>query len=152
MNGDATTLGELADRADTWLGRSAGAPERHTAAVVADRFARFAWRDTYQQSAGLRELAAELTEGHPHATDLLADVFLAAYQTVPRLRERAEMDPTRLVNHQLVTALVESADFAGLRQETAGDPYAAAMAVLAQGTALRRLLARARDAQARAER
>ncbi|MFH9293157.1 VWA domain-containing protein [Streptomyces sp. NPDC017520] len=79
-------------------------------------------------------------------------MFLAAYKTGLRLRERTEMEPSRLVNHQIVTALVESPDFAALRRETVGDPYAAAMAVLAQSGALRRMLERAQDAQGRAER
>ncbi|MGW1712752.1 VWA domain-containing protein [Streptomyces sp. NPDC002156] len=128
------------------------APERHTAAVVADRFDRITWRDTYEQSAGLRDLAEELHRRHDHTTDLLTDVFLAAYKVGPRLRERTEMGPSRLVNHQIITSLMESPEFAGLHRETVGDPYAAAMAVLAQAAALRRMLERTRDAQEQAER
>ncbi|CDR14272.1 VWA domain-containing protein [Streptomyces iranensis] len=149
---DEPALDELASRAGTWLGRSAATPVRHTTAVVADRFDRITWRDTYEQSAGLREVAEELNERHDHATDLLTDVFLAAYKVGPRLRERAEMAPSRLVNHQVITALVESPEFAGLRRETAGAPYAAAMAVLAQAAAVRGLLERSRETQERAER
>ncbi|GCB49833.1 hypothetical protein SNL152K_7176 [Streptomyces sp. NL15-2K] len=150
-------LDELASRAGKWLGRSAAVPERHTTAVVADRFDRITWRDTYEQSAGLRELAEELSERYDHTTDLvttdlLTDAFLAAYKARPRLRESAEMDPSRLVNHHLVTALVESPEFAELHRETAGDPYAAAMAVLAQAAALRGLLERSRKTQEQAER
>ncbi|MEU4997850.1 VWA domain-containing protein [Streptomyces sp. NPDC021622] len=145
-------LDELAGRAGKWLGLSAAAPDRHTAAVVADRFEQIAWRDTYAQSAGLRDLADELNERHPYATDLLSDAFLAAYKVGPRLRERAEMEPSRLVNHQVISSLVESMEFAELRRETAGDPYAAAMAVLAQAPALRRILESSRDAQDQAER
>ncbi|MFF7649948.1 VWA domain-containing protein [Streptomyces sp. NPDC007983] len=147
-----STLDEPAGRGGKWLALSAAAPgRRHTAAVVADRFDRITWRDTYEQSAGLREMAEELNGRHDHATDLLADAFLAAYKVNPRLREGAEMDPSRLVNHQVVTALVESREFAELRRETAGDPYAAAMAVLAEGPALRGMLERARTAQERGE-
>ncbi|MGX1907345.1 VWA domain-containing protein [Streptomyces phaeochromogenes] len=157
--GTPGTLDELARRAGKWLSLSAAAPERHTAAVVADRFDRITWRDTYEQSAALRELADELNERHDHThsstydhtTDLLTDAFLAAYKVNPRLRERAEMDPSRLVNHQVITSLVESPEFAELRRETAGDPYAAAMAVLAQATALRRMLEATRGAQDKAE-
>ncbi|MFJ5043710.1 VWA domain-containing protein [Streptomyces sp. NPDC088719] len=79
-------------------------------------------------------------------------MFLAAYKAGLRLRDRAEMAPARLVNHRIVTALVESPDFAALRRETVGDPYAAAMAVLAQSGALHRMLEGAQDAQGRAER
>lgn len=145
-------MDELATRAGAWLARTATvpAPERHTAAVVADRFDRITWHDTYEQSAALRELTEELHDRH--TADLLTDVFLAAYKAGPRLREPAAMDPSRLVNHQIMTALMESPEFAGLRRETAGDPYAAAMAVLAQAGALRGLLERTRDAQERGER
>ncbi|WP_275559010.1 VWA domain-containing protein [Streptomyces sp. 5-6(2022)] len=149
---DEPALDALVSRAKTWLGRSAATPVRHTAAVVADRFDRITWHDTYEQSAGLREVAEELNERHDHATDLLIDVFLAAYKVRPRLRERAEMAPSRLVNHQVITALVESPDFAELHRETAGDPYAAAMAVLAQAATVRGLLERSRAAQGRTER
>ncbi|GGS63097.1 vWA domain-containing protein [Streptomyces violaceus] len=145
-------LDGLAGRGGKWLGLSAAVPRRHTDAVVADRFDRLTWRDTYEQSAGLRDLAEELSEHHSHITDLLTDVFLAAYKVRPRLREPAGMDPARLVHHQVVTALVESPDFAALHRETAGDPYAAAMAVLAQAGALRGLLERSRHAQEQAER
>lgn len=151
MGKTPSTLNELASRAGKWLARSAAPPERHTAVVVADRFEQMTWRDTCEQSAGLRELAEELNEYYDCTTDLLADVFLAAYKVGPRLRECEEMDPSRLVNHQVITSLVESVEFAGLRLETAGDPYAAAMAVLAQAAALRRMLERSRDAQEQAE-
>ncbi|TQE38242.1 VWA domain-containing protein [Streptomyces ipomoeae] len=150
MDTTPSKLDELTSRAGKSLGLSA-AGERHTAAVVVDRFDRITWRDTYEQSAALRDLAEELNERHDHTIDLLTDAFLAAYKVGPRLRERAEMDPSRLVNHQVITSLVESPEFAELHRETAGDPYAAAMAVLAQTTTLRGLLERSREAQARAE-
>ncbi|MEU6447216.1 VWA domain-containing protein [Streptomyces sp. NPDC046979] len=142
----------LAARAAPWLAESATALARHTTAVVADRFDRIAWRDTYEQSPALRDLAAELGERHAHATDLLTDAFLAAYRAGPRLRDPGEMDPTRLANHRVVGAMLESPHFAELHRETAGDPYAAAMAVLAQAGALRRMLDGSGDAQDRAER
>ncbi|MEV0909125.1 vWA domain-containing protein [Streptomyces hokutonensis] len=151
MDGTRGRLDELASRAGRWLGGSAVASEQHTTAVVADRFDRLTWQDTYGQSAGLRDLAQELNQRHDHTTDLLTDAFLAAYKVGPRLRERAEMDPSRLVNHQVITSLLDSPEFAELHRETAGDPYGAAMAVLAQAAALRRTLERSRDAQEQAE-
>lgn len=152
MDRTPSKLDELASGAGKWLGvSSAAATARHTAAVVADRFDRIAWRDTYEQSAGLRDLAEELNERHDCTTDLLTDVFLAAYKARPRLREREEMDPSRLLNHQVITCLMESLEFAELRRETAGDPYAAAMAVLAQAAVLRGMLERSRQAQEQSE-
>ncbi|MHB9756749.1 VWA domain-containing protein [Streptomyces sp. BYX5S] len=107
------------------------------------------WRDTYEQAAGLRELAAALTARHPAAEDLLTDVFLAAFKVRVQVRERAEMAPARRLNRDFVAELVESPDFADIRRDTAGDPYAAALALLAQGPALRGLLERDRAARER---
>ena len=151
MGRTPSTLDELASRAGRWLGRSATASGQHTTAVVADRFDRFTWQDTYGQSAGLRDLAEELNQRYDHAADVLTDVFLAAYKVRPQVREREEMDSSRLIHHQVVTSLVESPEFAELHRETAGDPYAAAMAVLAQAAALRRTLEHSRAAREPAE-
>ncbi|HBF80771.1 MAG TPA: hypothetical protein DD420_12855 [Streptomyces sp.] len=151
MGTTPSTLDELMSRSGKWLGLSTTTSGRHSAAVVADRFDRITWRDTYEQSAGLREVAEELSERHDHTGDLLTDVFLAAYKAGPRLREREEMAPSRLLNHQIIASLLESPGFAELHRETAGDPYAAAMAVLAQAAALRRMLERSREAQERSE-
>ncbi|MEU3597662.1 VWA domain-containing protein [Streptomyces sp. NPDC006798] len=127
----------------------ADVPRWQTGAVVADRFDRMTWRDTCEQSAALRELAAELSTRYEHAADLLADVFLAAYKHAPRLRGGPEMPASRLVNHQIVSALMDSPEFTGMRRETAGDPYAAAMAVLVQAAELRRILEGSHDAHER---
>ncbi|MEU0912383.1 VWA domain-containing protein [Streptomyces althioticus] len=149
MDEETERLDALTQHAGRWLALSAGPAERHTTAVVAGPYDRVAWRDVHAQSAALRELSAQLLTRHAHAHDLLADVFLCAYQAAPRLRERAVMTPSHLVHHQVVTALTQSSDFAALRRDTAGDAYAAAMAVLAQASALRGLLERSREARER---
>ncbi|MEU6338853.1 VWA domain-containing protein [Streptomyces cellulosae] len=149
MDEETERLDALTQQAGRWLALSAAPAERHTTAVVAGPYDRVAWRDVYAQSAALRELSAQLLTRHAHAPDLLADVFLCAYQAAPRLRDRTVMAPSHLVHHQVVTALTQSPDFAALRRETAGDAYAAAMAVLAQASALRGLLERSREARER---
>ncbi|MFE7135856.1 hypothetical protein ACFVIM_33900, partial [Streptomyces sp. NPDC057638] len=150
-DGTPARLDDLAGRSGAWLGRST-APVRHTTAVVADHFDRIAWQDAYEQSTALRDLAEELGDGHDHAVDLLADTFLGAYKVRVRLREPGEMEPSRLLNHRVITFLTETPDFDELRRETVGDPYAAAMAVLAQAAALRLSLARSRESREAAER
>ncbi|MGV9528506.1 VWA domain-containing protein [Streptomyces cellulosae] len=149
MDEETERLDALTQQAGRWLALSAAPAERHTTAVVAGPYDRVAWRDVYAQSAALRELSAQLLTRHAHAPDLLADVFLCAYQAAPRLRDRTVMAPSHLVHHQVVTALTQSPDFAALRRETAGDAYAAAMAVLAQASALRALLEGSREARER---
>ncbi|MEU8710024.1 VWA domain-containing protein [Streptomyces sp. NPDC048565] len=153
MDKALTALAELTGRAGKWLGPSAGPEQpKATAVVVADRFDTMAWRDTYAQAAGLRRLAHDLNERHDHTDDLLADVFLAAYKVSPRMREHADMDTSRLVNHEVVTAMTGSPEFAELRRETSGDPYAAAMSVLAGADALRAMLEQAGRAAERTRR
>ncbi|GAA2586287.1 VWA domain-containing protein [Streptomyces lienomycini] len=152
MGGAPTRPDEPPERAGQWPAPTAAPAARHTGALVADRLDRLTWRDTYEQSPALRELAEELAGLHEHTADLLTDVFLAAYKVRPRLREAAGMDPSRLVNHRVVGALLQSPHFAELHRETAGDAYAAAVAVLAQGSTLRRMLDDTRPARDRDER
>src|SRR5258707_7280467 len=142
-------LADLAGKAGRWLGLQA--PARHTGAVESDRFDDMTWRDVTGQAAAVRELAEDLGERHDYAADLVKDMFLAAYKASPAVRPAGDMDPSRLVNRQAITGLLASPQFAELRQETVGDPYASAMAVLAQAEAMRRMLEQARDAQQAAD-
>ena len=153
MGRTLSKLKDLATRAGKWLGlgSAAPAPPRATSAVVADRFDAMAWQEMYDQAEPLRELAEDLNEQYDYTTDLLRDVFLCAYKVAPQVRGRQEMDPSRLVNHQVITAMITSPEFEELHRETAGDPYAAAMAVLAQAAALRRILDQSRHASEEAQ-
>lgn len=147
----AGKLSDLVQRAGRWLGLAQDPPQLHTSSVVSDRFDAMTWRDTFDQARALGELAEDLGEHHHYTGDLLSDAFLAAYKASPTLRERQEMDPSRLVNHQVIDSLMTSPEFVELRRETMGDPYAAAMAVLAQGRGMRTILERAEQAQAAAD-
>ncbi|MFI9591147.1 VWA domain-containing protein [Nonomuraea sp. NPDC052265] len=141
-------LKDLATRAGRWLGLAATpAPTLHTQAVGFDRFDEMGWKETYGQAPALGELADELADRHSYTTDLLRDMWTAAYKAAPQMRDRTHMDPSRMVNHQVVSALMESPEFRDLHRNTVGDPYAAAMAVLAQGTALRGTLEHTRKAR-----
>lgn len=143
---------ELASRAGRWLGLAQSAPApKATGAVISDRFDDMAWRETYDQAAALGELAEELNEQHDYTDDLLRDIFLGAYKVAPQLRGREEMDPSRHFNHHVVAAMMSSPEFEELHRETAGAPYDAAMAVLAQAEALRRLLKETRTVRERAQ-
>lgn len=144
--GKGLKLRELAARAGRWLG--IGPRETHPNAVIADRFDAMSWNETYADARALQALAGELQERHDHAGDLLRDIWTAAYKADPELRPRAEMDAGHLVNHRVAGTLLESGDFAELRRHTVGDACAAAMAVLAQADALRRVLEETREAQA----
>ncbi len=142
-------LADLAGKAGRWLGLQA--PARHTGAVESDRFDEMTWRDVVDQAAAVRELIDDLGERHDYAADLVKDMFFGAYKASPVVRPAADMDPSRLVNRQAIAGLLESPEFAELRRETVGDPYASAMAVLAQAEATRRMLEQAADAQQAAD-
>lgn len=141
-------LKDLAARAGRWLGLAAEpAPTLPTQVVDGDRFDEMAWRDTWQQASALRDLSHDLGDRFDYTRDLLQDVWTAAYKTAPQLRGSDQVDPSREVNRQVMVALMTSPDFAELRRHTAGDSFAAAMAVVAQDAALRRLLDRSKQAQ-----
>ena len=147
-----TKLKDLVGRAGKWLGLAQSPPvPAATGAVVADRFDAMSWQDVSEQSDALRDLADELTERYDYTADLLRDMFLAAYKVTPQLRGREEMDASRVPNHQIVAAMMNAPEFADLHRETAGDPYAAAMAVLSQADALRRMLEDSRTAREQAQ-
>src|SRR5260370_23464158 len=142
-------LADLAGKAGRWLGLQA--PARHTGAVESDRFDHMPGLDVTGQAAAVRELIEDLGERHDYAADLVKDMSLAAHKASPVLRAAADMDPSRLVNRQAIAGLLASPEFAEVRRETVGDPYASAMAVLAQAEAMRRMLEQARDAQQAAD-
>jgi hypothetical protein len=125
----------------------AGSPARHNGAVEADLFDDMTWRDVMGQAAAVRELIEDRGERHDYAADLVRDMFLAADKTSPAVSLTADMDPSRLVNRQVIAGLLESPGSAELRRGTVGDPHAIAMAVLAQAEAMRRMLEQVRDAQ-----
>ncbi|MFC0429915.1 VWA domain-containing protein [Kutzneria buriramensis] len=150
--GALTKLADLARRAGRWLTQAVSAPAaRHAAAVAADRFDEMMWRDTLEQSGALRDLADELAETHDHTSDLLRDLFAAAYKVDPQVRGENEMLTSRLPNRQIIASMLDSPEFDDLRRETVGDQYASAMAVLAQADTLRSLLDRTEDARDQAE-
>ncbi|MFD0883409.1 hypothetical protein ACFQ08_02395, partial [Streptosporangium algeriense] len=143
-------LKDLVSRAGRWLGLGAAAPVLHTAAIEADRFDEIEWREIHDQAPALRDLIDDLLDRYDYTGDLIRDMWTAAYKAAPELRPREQMEPSRLVNHQVMEAMLP--EFAELRKETAGDSYAAAMAVLAQAEPLRRMLERTKEAQQAAQR
>jgi uncharacterized protein with von Willebrand factor type A (vWA) domain len=145
-----TKLKDLASRAGRWLGLTTPAALA-TRAIEADRFDQMEWREVHDQATALREMEGDLSETHHYTGDLLADVWTAAYKATPTLRDRTEMQASRTVNHQAVSSLLDCPEFTELRRETAGDPYAAALAVISQRERLTRLLEHAEDAQQAAE-
>lgn len=88
----------------------------------------------------LTGLDGTLTE-HYAAPGLVEDLWLAAYSRAPQLAESREVGPGQRAGRAITAAMLHTPEHDELRRTTVGDPYAAAMSVLAQGPALRRMLA-----------
>src|SRR5690606_40365625 len=87
----------------------------------------------------LAQLDRDLTEQHG-APGLVEDMWLAAYAREPELAEADEIEPAQRSNRAIASAMLGTPEHNEMRRQTIGDPYAAAMAVLAQGPGLRRML------------
>jgi uncharacterized protein with von Willebrand factor type A (vWA) domain len=140
-------LRDLATKAGRFLAGKAGTPAAapQTGVVVSDRFDGIAWGDVKSQSRKLRDLAEDLHVHHDYADELVRDLFMAAYKDNPQVRQPVE--PGRAVNGEVVSSLLASPEFGELRRETVGDPYASAMAVISQTSAIKRMLEQAEDAE-----
>ncbi|MEZ0076313.1 VWA domain-containing protein [Planotetraspora sp. GP83] len=143
-------LKDLTARAGQWLGLAATptpAPAAlHTLVVEHDKLDAMTWADTWEQATALRDLADSLNDNFDHTGDLVRDTWTAAFKATPRLRDRDRVDPSRHVNHEVVRALRDAPAFTELRRLSVGDPYTAAMAVLAQSKELRGMLERSKQA------
>ena len=142
---------DLARKAGRWVGLGTSAPARHATVVEGDRFDAMTWTEVREQATALAEVEEELSQRFDYVPDLLRDVFLTVYKADPALREPAEVEPTRLPNHAIVTALIGTPEYADLHRETVGDEYAAAMAVIAQCSTLAQMLEQSHNAQQAAD-
>jgi uncharacterized protein with von Willebrand factor type A (vWA) domain len=137
------TVGELREKTRPWLERPAPAPLAR-AIDTADRADWAVWDQTSRECTALARLDAELTEQHG-TPGLVGDLWMAAYARDPQLRDPAGGDtaagmPAQRSNRAVTSAMLGTPEHDELRAATVGDPYAAAMAVLAQSPALRRML------------
>jgi uncharacterized protein with von Willebrand factor type A (vWA) domain len=145
--GTFSKLKGLAGRAGKWLGLAQSPPTAPVVGAVRDdKFDQLAWRDVVDQAPAIRDLIEELSEQYDYAQDIVRDTFLGAYKAAPELRDREEMAPSRRAAHAVVAGMLSSPELAELRRETAGDPYAAAMATLAMADTLRETLQRTQSA------
>ncbi|GAA0650990.1 VWA domain-containing protein [Kutzneria viridogrisea] len=132
-----TRLGALREAATPWLDQSQGGGPTPRAVHTADRADLLALDQMAADCTALAELDADLTT-HYGAPGLVADLWLAAYSRDPQLNP--DPDPLHRANHAITAGLLGTPEHRELRRMTVGDPYAAAMSVLAAGPALRKML------------
>jgi uncharacterized protein with von Willebrand factor type A (vWA) domain len=135
-----TSLGRLRESASPWLNRPGYPPPRDRRVVDStDRADLAALDQIMTDCTALTDLDATLTDRYG-ALGLVEDLWLAAYSRDPQLAEAREVDPGQRANRAITAAMLRTPEHDELRRSTVGDPYAAAMSVLAQGPALRRML------------
>jgi uncharacterized protein with von Willebrand factor type A (vWA) domain len=141
-------LRELIDKGKRLVGAEA---KRHTDVIGHDRFDAHTFTELLDEAPALAGELDRLGFDFDYAEDLLRDVFMGIYKALPKAHARHQMDPSRLVNHGIVTSLLDSPEFHELRTQAAGDRYVATMATLGLEDTLRRSLEAAREAQEKAE-
>lgn len=135
-----TRLGQLHEAAAPWLTRLQGGLGPRPVVDSRDRADRAVLGAISTECTALAELEADLAVQYG-AAGLTGDVWMAAYARDPQLADAEEVQPCQRVNRTIVAAMLGSPEHTELRRSTVGEPYAAAMAVLAAGPALRRMLA-----------
>jgi uncharacterized protein with von Willebrand factor type A (vWA) domain len=135
---NGTTVGELREKAAPWLNRPTPAPLERTV-DTADRADWAVWDQISHECRALSRLDADLTEQYG-TPGLVSDLWMSAYARDPQLRDAADAVPAQRSNRAVTSAMLGTPEHDEMRAATVGDPYAAAMSVLAQAPALRRML------------
>lgn len=133
----STSVGELREQALPWLGQAAGTPA--WTVDSADRADPAVWDAIRSDCTALAKLDASLTAQYG-TPGLVSDLWMAAYAREPQLRAASEIQPGQRSNRAIAAGMLGSPEHTEMRRHTVGDPYAAAMSVLAQAPALRQML------------
>lgn len=92
-----------------------------------------------EDCTALRQLDEDLSERYD-AAGLVGDLWRAAYCRAPQVLAPGDIQPHAQINRAVASAQVGSPEHNLVRSTTTGDAYMAALAVVNQGTALRRML------------
>lgn len=134
-----TSLDELHSTAEPWLDQDTSTGRARRVVDTGDRADLAALDAITHDCTALAQLDRDLTDQHG-APGLVEDMWLAAYAREPELAEPDEIEPAQRSNRAIAAAMLGTPEHNEMRRQTVGDPYAAAMAVLAQGPGLRRML------------
>lgn len=100
--------------------------------VAQDRFDRRTFRELYEASSEIRNLAGN----EPVRTALMRDIWAAYFKTDPELVDPADLKTAYQPNHALVSRMMETQDYQQTRLMTVLDDLAAAVATTATAKAL----------------
>lgn len=134
-----SSLSSLRTAAEPWLDRPRDHRRARRVVDTADRSDLLVLDQISTDCTALARLDRDLNT-HYGASGLVEDLWMAAYCRTPELADATEIEPAQRANRAIAAAMLGTPEHTELRHLTVGDPYAAAMAVLAQGPALRRML------------
>jgi uncharacterized protein with von Willebrand factor type A (vWA) domain len=104
-----------------------------TDVIIRDIFDESSFRLSLEEAPELQGLISETSEKHDYVKGLYQDVYNLFYKAYPRIREPHELEPTRLVNHAIVTDVSLSPDVERLFELTNNDRYCSTMATISLG-------------------
>ncbi|MEU4235364.1 VWA domain-containing protein [Nonomuraea sp. NPDC026600] len=146
--GPGMSLGRLRESAAPWLNRPAGPPPAGRRVVDSTDRADLAALDQIMADCTALATLEDTLADQYGAAGLVEDLWLAAYSRDPQLADAHQVAPGQSAGRAIAAAMLGTPEHQELRRATVGDPYAAAMSVLAQGRALRQMLG-SLDAQGR---
>ncbi|RJQ74208.1 VWA domain-containing protein [Pseudonocardiaceae bacterium YIM PH 21723] len=133
------TLGQARRAAGTWLNRPAVQAGPVSVVDSGDRTDWIVWDRISRECTALGKLDTELSQRHG-VNGLVSDLWMAAYSQDPMLAEPQHTPVERRSNRAVATAMLDTPEHNELREITVGDPYMAAMSVLAQAPTLHTML------------
>lgn len=117
-------------------------PEKATQAVVQDRWDAAIYDEVVADFPRVAEMVGELRAHHDYAEDLVRDLALIFYQAAPEVRPAADMDPSRLLNHAVLTSVEQAPETVTTRQYTRHDTYGTGLGILSVAQQIKDLLDR----------
>lgn len=111
-----------------------------TVAVEHDRWDHAEWEDVRGKSDAVRGVLDDLGQTFDYTEDLMEGMFDALIKAEPKVVERERMLDSRKPNQQITIQAENTPETTELRQYTKGDPYSAAMGVVAISEKVREFL------------
>lgn len=144
-------ISDLIAKAQGVLG-AAPTPPTATDALVHDRFDEAVFEETFEDAGVLKDLDRRLNQKHAHTRELVRDTFMSFYKSDPKLRPAAEMDLEYLANHAVAADIANAPETAETRSHSQHDRYGAALATVAVGEKVQKVLERvSSELEAKAE-
>lgn len=129
-------LTELAQRAKNLFRR----PDRNTDVITQDRWDVGLFNEIREEVPKIDDLIRDLQRKHNYTEDLVRDMCMLFYQAAPQIRPQNQMDPSRLLNHAVLTSVEQAPETLVTRQNTRHDKYGTALGVLSVAQQIRDLL------------